>query len=241
VGIPRNKFYISANDLTSCPSGVFYKKKKTPLPLVHPRIAEIWQVFGRLQEKGQKIQKMVMEEWQRGNVLVSPERFIPWNDFGITGKYDAIVRINGEFILYEIKGAGKQIFDNELDKPEPFDAHRSQVIIYHYFLRKNFPGIKAKILYVERSGDRRLEITIEYEDKEFLKNLEIVKSFQEALDKDIPQQPKPTIAWNKFQNRYDLSMAAITCKYHALCLKDDKWYEKAVLEVREKNKKEGYE
>lgn len=225
---------ISAGDLTSCPRGVYYKKKKTPEPLVHPKIAQIWQLFGMLAEKGKIIQQRVMREWQSQGVLLSPERFIPWNDF-ISGKYDAIVRIDGEMILYEVKGGGKAVFNNKLEKPEPYDEHRLQVILYHYFLKGNFPGLKPRILYVERSGDRRLEIPIEYEDQEILILLEKAKVLKESIESDVLPEPTKTIAWNKFLKKHDISMAAITCKYHALCLKDDHWYTKAIEEATKKN------
>lgn len=233
MGIPRNKFYISAHDVTSCARGVYYKKKKTPLPLAHPKIAEIMQLFGKLMEKGQQIQKMVTNEWQTKNILISPERFIPWNDYGITGKYDGIVRINGQFILYEIKGGGKQIFEDNFEKPEPFDEHKIQVMIYHYFLKKNFPGLKARILYVERSGDKRLEIPIQYEEKDFLSVIEKVKRLQESFEKEVLPEPAPTIVWNKFQKKNDINMAALTCKYHAICLQDDHWYPKALEKLNQ--------
>lgn len=235
------KLYISAGDLTSCPSGVYHKKKKTPLPLVHPKIAEIWQLFGRLQEKGQKIQKTITEEWQKKGILISPERFIPWNDFGITGKYDAIVKINGEFILYEIKGGSKMLFDNDLEKPEPYEGHRFQVIIYHHFLKEKFPGLKARILYVERSSGERLEISVEYEEQELFALTEKARKLKEAIEKERPPEPAETVVWNKFRQRHDVSMAAITCKHHALCLEDDHWYEKALEEVNKKNSQKGGE
>lgn len=222
---------ISAGDLTSCPRGIYYKKKKTPEPLVHPKIAQTWQLFGMLAEKGKLIQKKIIEEWQSQGILISPERFIPWNDF-VSGKYDAIVKVKGKLLLYEVKGGGKAVFNNKLDKPEPYDEHRIQVILYHYFLKRNFPGIKARILYIERSGDRRLEIPIEYGDQEILSLLKKAKVLKESIGNDVLPEPTKTIAWNKFLQKNDISMAAITCKYHALCLNDDRWYEKASKEVK---------
>lgn len=226
----KKKIRVSAGDLTNCPRGVYYKKKDTPLPLVHPKIAEIWQLFGRLQEQGQAIQKMVTNEWLKQAVLVSPERFVPWNDYNITGKYDAIVKVDGQFILYEIKGGGKQIFAN--DNREPFDEHRSQVIIYHYLLKNNFPGIKPRILYVSRSSGERLEIPVDYDEAEFANLAQKAKMLIGAVEKDQPPPPVETISWNKFQNKKDISMAAITCKYHSLCLGDDYWHPKALEQLK---------
>jgi len=244
ISKPKPKIYVTAGDLTSCPRGVFYKKKKTPLPLVHPKIAEIWQLFGRLQEQGQRIQRALTLEWQEKQVLVSPERFIPWNEFGITGKYDAIIKEENRFILYEIKGGGKTIFENSLDTPEPYEEHRKQVIIYHYFLKSRFPSLSAKILYVERGGERRLEIPINYSEEEFFQLARSAKDLIDAIVNDQPPKPAETIVWNKFLGRYDINMAAITCKWHALCLGNDHWYEEAqskltILNKDEKIKKRG--
>lgn len=98
---------ISTGDLASCPRGVYYKKKKTPEPLVHPKIAQTWQLFGMLAEKGKLIQQRITEEWQSQGVLLSPERFIPWNDF-VTGKYDAIVKLRRNWCSMKSKVEAKQ-------------------------------------------------------------------------------------------------------------------------------------
>lgn len=231
---PIKRITISAGDLTSCPRGVYYKKKKTPEPLVHPKVAEIRELFARLGEKGQEIQKRVTQEWQAKGILLSPERFIPWNDF-VSGKYDAIVKMDGEIILYEIKGASKVIFDNGLEKPEPYDEHRLQVMIYHYFLKENFPNLKTRILYVERNGERRLEIPVEYKEEEIHNHLERARILREAIENDALPNPIETITWNKFYGKYDVGMGVLTCKWHSLCLEDDHWYEKALDEVKNKN------
>lgn len=228
---PAKKLTISAGDLMSCPRGVYYKKKKTTEPLVHPKIAEIWQLFGMLAEKGKLIQQNVIHEWQTKGLLISPERFIPWNDF-VSGKYDAIVRIDGDLILYEIKGGGKAIFENELEAPEAYNEHRLQVMLYHHFLKNNFPNLKVRILYVERSGQRRLEIPITYEEKEIIMLLEKAKKLREHIETNILPEPVETIFWNKFYQKHDITLAAITCKYHALCLQDDHWYEKALRDLK---------
>lgn len=228
------KLTISAGDLTSCPRGVYYKKKKIPEPLVHPKIAEIWQLFGMLAEKGKQIQQKVIQEWQSQGLLISPERFIPWNDV-VSGRYDAVVRVGGEMILYEIKGGGKAVFDNKLEKPEAYDEHRLQVILYHYFLKRNFPGLKPRVLYIERSGEKRLEIPVEYGEQEITDLIQKATALKESIEKEVLPDPVKTISWNKFKGERDVSMAAITCRYHSLCLQDEYWYSKAMEEVSKKS------
>lgn len=221
------KLTISTGDLNSCPRGVYYKKKKTPEPLIHPKIAEIWQLFGRLQEMGQMVQKSITQEWISDGTLLSPERFIPWNDY-ITGKYDAIVKISGKPILYEIKRAGKAI--RESKTPAYYDEHRLQLILYHYFLKRNFPGLIPKLLYADSKG-YRLEIPVDYEEKEVLCLLEKAKKLKEAIENDTLPDSLETISVNKFNGNNEVVMSAITCRYHGLCLEDDHWYPKALEEI----------
>lgn len=226
--IQGRKLTISTGDLNSCPRGVYYKKKGAPEPLVHPKIAEIWQLFGRLQEMGQVVQKNVTQEWISDGSLLSPERFIPWNDY-VTGRYDAIVKVNGKPVLYEIKRAGKAIRDSKT--PVFYDGHRSQLIIYHYFLRRNFPGLIPKLLYADSKGFR-IEIPVDYEEKEVLSLLEKAKKLKESIENNILPDCLEIISTNKFTGKKEISMSAITCKYHGLCLGDDHWYSKALEELQ---------
>ena len=228
ISIKVKKLTISAGDLNSCPRGVYYRKKNTPEPLVHPKIAEIWQLFGRLQEMGQAAQKQITQEWIADGSLLSPERFIPWNDY-VTGKYDAIVKVDGSPVLYEIKRASKAV--RESKSPVYYDEHRMQVIIYHYFLKRNFPGLTARLLYFDKSSGKRIEIPIDYEEKEVLNLLDKAKKLKESIEQNILPDCKDTISISKFTGNHEIAMSAITCKYHGLCLEDDHWYPKALEEI----------
>lgn len=228
--IKQKKLTISAGDLNSCPRGVYYKKRQTPEPLVHPKIAEIWQLFGRLQEMGQVVQKTITQQWISDGSLLSPERFIPWNDY-VTGKYDAIVKVDGKPVLYEIKRAGKAI--REAKTPVFYDEHRLQLIIYHYFLKRNFPGLTPKLLYADSKG-YRIEIPVDYEEKEVLDLLNKAKKLKENIETNIPPDCLETISISKFTGKHEIAMSAIICKYHGLCLEDDHWYTKALEELKNK-------
>ena len=229
------KLTISAEDLNNCPRGVYYKKKNTPEPLVHPKIAEIWQLFGRLQEMGQVVQKTITQDWISDGSLLSPERFIPWNDY-VTGKYDAIVKVDGKPVLYEIKRAGKAI--RESKTPIYYDEHRNQLIIYHYFLKRNFPGLAPKLLYADSKGSR-LEIPVDYEEREILALLEKAKKLKRAIENNILPDCLAMISISKFTGKKEIAMSAITCKYHGLCLNDDHWYPKALEEIEKLAEKGG--
>lgn len=223
------KLTISAGDLTSCPRGVYYKKKETPEPLVHPKIAELWELFGRLQEMGRLVQKQVTQGWVEDGSLLSPERFIPWNDF-VTGRYDAIVKIDGKPVLYEIKRAGKAIKDSKI--PQYYDEHRQQLMVYHHFLKKNFTGLIPRLLYADPQKGFRLEIPIDYEEREILDLLERAKGLKESIEKNQLPTCFELFSVNKFSGKKDIAMSAITCHYHGLCLEDDHWYTKALEELK---------
>ena len=169
------------------------------------------------------------QEWISDGSLLSPERFIPWNDF-VTGKFDAIRKVDGKPVLYEIKRAGKAIKESKAG--QYYNEHRFQLIIYHHFLKRNFPGLIPKILYADPSKGFKREILVDYEEKEVLDLLEKAKKLKDSIENNLLPDCKETISINKFTGKKDITMSAITCKYHGLCLEDDHWYPKALEEIK---------
>lgn len=228
---------VSPGNLNSCWRGVYYEKKAFPKPLVHPDIASIWQLFGQLMEMGKRVQQQVRAEWQNQGVLLSSEKWVPWNDFGLSGRYDAICKVDGKLILYEIKGV-KLDFLNFVKKTKtPREEHRKQLIIYHFLLKKNFPQLEPHLLYVDRKMGERYSLPIQYQEDEVLELINQVKELKRAIDEEKLPKVAETVILNFYTNKYDVSMQALTCKYHALCLEDDHWYEKAKKKVQELNEK----
>ncbi len=233
----KGRLYFSAWDILSCPLGVYYKKKKFPLPLVHPEIARIRENYARVAEAGRLIQQKLRRKWMADHVLLAAENKIP-NDWDLWCKFDALCKINGKLILYEIKGVGEDFFERIKRTGEPRKDNRIQLIIYHNFLRQKYPELKSILLYVNRKDpEQTLEIPLEYSNDEVEEIHHKVLALKDSIEKEIPPEPAGNITFDPYENRYMVNPVAITCEYHGLCNGDDYWYPKAEEKVDRLNGK----
>lgn len=229
------KLYFSAWDIISCLRGVYYKKKKIPLPLIHPEIVKIRENYARVAEAGRLIQQKLRRKWMADHVLLAAENKIP-NDWDLWCKFDALCKVNGKLILYEIKGVGEDFFERVRKTGEPRKDNRIQLIIYHHFLRQKYPDLKPVLLYVNRKNpDQTLEIAIEYSDDEVEEIHQTVLMLKEGIEKEMPPEPTGNIIIDPYEKRYLVNPVAITCEYHGLCTGDDYWYPKAIEEIERLN------
>lgn len=230
-------FFISATAVTNCLRGVvFQKQQKTPTQL-HPEIKELLDLFRTFADVGQRIQTQLRTFWQQKGVLVKAEEWIPRNEVGFTGKFDAICRINGRTVVYEIKGASKSFFTWVSEHKAPRPEHKMQVMIYHRLLSRELPDLDVRLLYVSRNTFTRegklkgIEVPIEYSDEEFQTAVDRAAAVRTALDGGpLPDAaPAVDIAWP--ETKRDVSMKALTCRHHGLCLDDADWYMTAKKEL----------
>lgn len=224
------KFTISAGDVTNCLRGVVYKKMDKEKPPLHPEIEKLLALFREFADLGQQIQNKVRKFWQDKGVLIAKEDWIPFNDFGFTGKFDAICTIKGKLILYEIKGAGNSFFNWVSENKQPRPEHKIQLMIYYEMLKKNFPGLEPRLLYVSRNAfkyDRKLkgvELPITYTEDEFKVAINNANLVRIALEGGELPPAAPAIVFTFPDNKKDVNMTAITCRHHALCLDNKNWF-----------------
>jgi hypothetical protein len=229
------KLYFSAWDIISCPRGVYYKKKKIPLPFLHPEVVKIRENYVRVAEAGKLIQQRLRSKWMADRVLLAAENKIP-NDWNLWCKFDALCRINGQLILYEIKGVGEEFFDRIRQTGKPREDNRIQIMIYHHFLQSKYPSLKPVLLYVNRKNpDETLEIPVEYSEDEIESLHEKVLMLKEGIEKEIPPEPIENIVFDSYEKRYMVNPVAITCDYHGICSSDDYWFPRAEEEAERLN------
>lgn len=228
---------ISATDITNCLRGVVFKKQQRVAPPLHPEVQKTLDFFRTLADLGQRIQERLTQFWREKGSLVSSGDFIPSEAHGFTGRFDAICTIGGKLVLYEVKGAGASFFQSAKERKEPRSYHRLQLMIYHRALRDRFPDLAPRILYVARkpfaeSGKLAgVEIPIRYTEEDFQKALGDANAVRAALT-DGPLPPAaPVIEQDPVTGRRDVSLNAITCRHHALCVEDPDWYVKAKREL----------
>lgn len=229
------KLTFSAWDIISCHRGVYYKKKRVPLPLIHPEVAKIRENYARVAEVGKQIQQRLRRKWMAEHVLLAAENKIP-NDWDLWCKFDALCKINGQLILYEIKGVGEDFFERVRQTGVPRKDNRIQLIIYHHLLRSKYPDLKPILLYVNRKDpDQILEIPVEYSEDEVESLHQTVLMLKEGIEKETPPEPVNNITLESYEERYMVNPVAITCDYHGICSGDDYWYPKAVEEIERLN------
>lgn len=229
------KLYFSAGDIISCPRGVYYKKRKFPLPFLHPEVVKIKENFARVAEAGKQIQQRLRRKWMSDHVLLAAENKIP-NDWGLWCRFDALCRINGQLILYEIKGVSEDFFERIKKTGEPRKDNRIQLILYHYFLSSKYPNLKPILIYVNRKDpDQILEIPVEYSEQELESIHQTVLRLKEGIEKEIPPEPVENIIFDTYEKIYVVNPVAITCDYHGICSDDDYWYPKAYEKAKRLN------
>lgn len=233
----KKNFTISVGSLTSCLRGVVYKKQEVPKPPLHPEIEKTLDFFRTLAELGMKIQKELYGFWEKKGSLIKKEDWIPRTPPGFTGKFDAVCRIGGRTVLYEIKGAGNSFFEWVSKYKQPRPEHAFQVLTYYHLLKDEFPDLEPRILYVSRNAykyDKTLkgvEVLVEIDNNhlaEASRRSELVRS---ALNGGDLPKPTPAISKSFPSDQLDIDMNALVCRYHALCLEDNDWYAKAKKEL----------
>ena len=230
-------FTISATAVTGCLRGVVFAKQGAIAPPLHPEIRERLDLFRTFAEVGQRIQSAVRTFWQSKGVLEQEEEWIPRTDAGFTGKFDAICRINGRPVVYEIKGSSKSFFAWVSAHRQPRPEHRVQVMLYHRLLAPSLPDLDARLLYVSRNAftrDRTLrgvEVPITYTENDFQSVVAQAAAVRDALQGGDLPVPAPAIdtAWP--DERRDVSLKAMMCRHHALCLDNENWYTDAQTEL----------
>lgn len=220
---------ISATDITNCLRGVVFKKQKIIAPELHPEIQKTLSFFSTLADLGKQIEAEVINFWRKKNCLISPGDFIPNESYGFTGRFDAICKINGKTILFEIKGAGRHFFGLVNQTKESRSYHKIQTMIYHHSLLDKYPDLNAHILYISRDEFKRgnlksVDIPIDYTENDFITVKNRADLVQKALEGGELPPAVPAIEFNSETNNEDISINAITCRHHALCLSDDDWY-----------------
>lgn len=230
-------FTISATAVTGCLRGVVFAKQGAVAPPLHPEIRERLDLFRTFAEVGQRIQSAVRSFWESKSVLEQEEDWIPRNETGFTGKFDALCRIKGRPVLYEIKGSSKSFFTWVSAHRQPRPEHRMQVMVYHRLLASSIPGLDARLLYVSRNAftrDRTLrgvEVPIAYTEDDYQQVVAQAAAVRDALQGGAMPMPAPAIDMAWPDERRDVSLKAMMCRHHALCLDNENWYTDAQTEL----------
>lgn len=139
------KFYIS--DAGKCPRQIFFKFKKAPKEEMDPRILRIF-------ERGDMIHEKLVRTLRSLGVLECAEIPVRPNE-DISGRADAIVKIEGETYLVDFKSINSYALKN---MKEPKEEHVLQVQLYLHFFKLE----KGILLYEGKDDSNLVEFFIDY-------------------------------------------------------------------------------
>jgi len=161
-------FYIS--DVGKCPRSVFFKFKNVPREKMAPRILRIY-------EKGEYLHRNIFNILYRLKIGVTTEVAIPAQEI-IAGRADAIISIDKENYVLDIKSINSMVFRN-LTEPKEENVYQIQLYLHYFNIKK---GI---LLYIDKDQQDIKEFLINYDPnlvQSLLKNFTDLKI---KIDKNI--------------------------------------------------------
>ncbi|MFA5877923.1 MAG: Dna2/Cas4 domain-containing protein [Candidatus Staskawiczbacteria bacterium] len=144
----QTHFYIT--DAGKCPRAVFFKFKNVPRELMDARILRVF-------EHGEYIHRNIFNVLYRLRIGVTTEIPIPAQEI-ISGRADAILCINNENYVLDIKSMNSMIFRN-LVAPKEENVYQIQLYLHYFNIKK---GI---LLYIDKDQQNMKEFVVNYDEK----------------------------------------------------------------------------
>src|SRR3989338_1179287 len=143
----QTRFYIT--DAGKCSRAVFFRFKNAPREPVQARIMRIF-------EHGENIHRNIFNILYRLRLGVTTEIPIPSQEI-ISGRADAILCINNENYVLDIKSMNSMIFRN-LAQPKEENVYQIQLYMHYFDIKK---GI---LLYIDKDQQEIKEFFVEYDE-----------------------------------------------------------------------------
>jgi len=164
----QTRFYIT--DAGKCPRAVFFKFKNAPR---EPMDARILRIF----EHGENIHRSIFNILYRLRLGVVTEIPIPSQEI-ISGRADAILCINNENYVLDIKSINSMIFKN-MQGPKEENIFQIQLYMHFFNIKK---GI---LLYVDKDQQALKEFFIDYDQKLVESLLDKFNSLKQQVENNV--------------------------------------------------------
>ena len=156
-------FYIS--DAGKCPRAIFFKMKQAPAEPADPRILRIY-------EYGEKLHQNIYNVLYRLKIGLTTEIPIPPQEI-VSGRADAILCLNGENYVLDIKSMNSMIFRN-LTSPKIENVYQIQLYMHFFEIKKSI------LLYIDKDRQEIKEFVVDY-DPHLVQTL--LSNFQDLKNK----------------------------------------------------------
>ena len=164
----QHHFYIS--DAGKCPRAVFFKFKNAPRKKMDARILRIF-------EKGEYIHRNIFNVLYRLRIGIATEVSIPAQEI-VSGRADAILYINNENYVLDIKSINSMIFKT-MTEPKIENAYQIQLYMHYFNVKK---GI---LLYIDKDRQEIKEFLVDYDEKLVNSLLDKFKTLKRKVDSNI--------------------------------------------------------
>lgn len=164
----QQRFYIT--DAGKCPRSIFFKFKNAPREKLDARILRIY-------EHGEYLHRNILNCLIRMGLVVAAEINIPQKEI-VGGRADAILSINNELYVLDIKSINSMIF-RSMTSPKIENVYQIQLYLHYFNIKK---GI---LLYVDKDQQDLKEFLIEYDLNLANSLLEMFKKLKEKVEKNI--------------------------------------------------------
>lgn len=174
----QTRFYIT--DAGKCSRAVFFKFKNAPREITDARILRIF-------EHGEHIHRNIFNILYRLRIGVTTEIPIPQQEI-ISGRADAILCIENENYVLDIKSINSMLFRNLL---EPKEENIYQIQLYLHFFKIQ----KGILLYIDKDRQEMKEFVVHYDEnmvKQLLEDFDKlkIKVDQNDIPERLPDYPK---------------------------------------------------
>jgi len=161
--IERTHFYIS--EAGRCPRTIFFRFKRAPAKEVE---AERLRIF----EYGDSLHRLILGPLLSLGLVRATEVEIPSKEI-VFGRADAIISIEGEPYVLDIKSMSGRMNVTKMQEPKPEDYYQAQLYLHFFKIPK---GI---LLYVNKDTQELKEFILDYKNEiveKILRNFEILKT-----------------------------------------------------------------
>lgn len=158
-----------------------YQKKELP-----PKVL-------RILDNGNSMHLRYQDMFAEMGILIAPELPIKEPELGISGRTDALIKIEDELILVELKSANQKACDKMRKNNLPKEEYVMQLQLYLHLT-----GIQKGIILVENKNDQELlEYAVNY-DPEIAKKLisKIEHCIKHAKQGKLPPREYEMVGWD---------------------------------------------
>jgi len=157
----QTRFYIS--DAGKCFRQIFFRFKNAPREPMDARILRVY-------ERGEYLHRNIFNILYRLKIGITTEVSIPSQEI-VSGRADAIICLNNENYVLDIKSMNSMVFNN-LTEPKEENVYQLQLYLHYFNIKK---GI---LLYIDKDKQNIKEFIVNYDEsivKPLLNNFQNLK------------------------------------------------------------------